>query len=349
MTQQRARLSSASYWAWGVAVMAGAAAVWHIWAITETAERPYFWMLSVADVIIAATAAWHAWSWPVHADFGPDGLRLGRTTIPYESITEVRRGDASAKGFWVAFWLPTSLVIGVIAALRDPDSYDRDVVELATANGIARFRWRDPARGQEFLTGLGKEEAPKAIPASYHTARDYTPQLSVGGGLLVAVLGYWLIIGGLFSTDLFDLSTSYGPYPLAATSANIATLTGKLTGIAPLPNVPAEFVEEKCDRVNNSTLGPSPHVIDLHLRIIGQDVPDQTATAIENQLRNDIGMQSDEYLFDVNDGGTDVAVDIPEAQGLYIEIFTGCVDASGLPQLRTDLQRMGSALGVKAG
>jgi hypothetical protein len=111
-------------------------------------------------------------------------------------------------------------------------------------------------RSQEFLTGLGKEEAPAAIPADYHAARDYTPQLSVGGGLLVAVLGYWLVIGGLFSTDLFDLSTSYGPYPLAATSANIATLTGKLTG---------------------------------------------------------------------------------------------CVDASGLPQLRTDLQRMGSALGVKAG
>jgi hypothetical protein len=94
-------------------------------------------------------------------------------------------GSASAKPFWLAFWLPTSLLIGLIVALRSSSEFDREVVELGTGRGRVRARWRDFRAADAFVAAV-REKRPDlqaghgVVPGTF--ARDYSPRLSVGGG-----------------------------------------------------------------------------------------------------------------------------------------------------------------------
>jgi len=96
-----------------------------------------------------------------------------------------------------------------------------------------------------------------------------------------------------------------------------------------------------------TALGPSPEVVDLHLKIVGPNVASADANAIEAHLRQNSGMDPDEYLHPVDVPRSDVAIDIPEVSSLYIEISTGCVSAADLPVLQQDLEEMAGALGVR--
>jgi hypothetical protein len=156
------------------------------------------------------------------AEFGPDAIAFGNSRLPYAEITEVRRGAVSAKPFWLAFWLPTSLLVGLIVALRSSSEFDREVVELGTGRGRVRARWRDFRAADAFVAAV-REKRPDlqtgygVVPDTF--ARDYSPRLSVGGGFLAFGLGLWLFLGGWFgcscwtsrSTPRTTISTSSSP------------------------------------------------------------------------------------------------------------------------------------------
>ncbi|MFD1048066.1 hypothetical protein ACFQ1S_22265, partial [Kibdelosporangium lantanae] len=343
---QRIRLSSAAYWAWGLAGVMLAMTAFHIWAITETPETSLYWVAAVADLVVAIVAFGLGLQWPRYALFEADGVILARQRIRYESITALRLGDVSAKPFWLAFWFPTSLVGGLIVALVPKDTFNREVVEVVTENRTARFRWKN---GNTVFVDALQARRPD-LERTYHLdghsyARDFTPRMGVGGGLLAACLGVWVAFTALTTPDLFDLSTQRGPYPLAATQAKLRSITAELRDYAPLPGVPTEFSTETCSRKNVS-LGPSPDVVDLSIKIVARDMPPTTADAIENHLRDDTGMLKGEYYHPIYDADSNIAIDIPEVHGLYIEISTGCVRASDVDSLRGDLTKVAAALGV---
>ncbi|TCO54843.1 hypothetical protein EV192_108131 [Actinocrispum wychmicini] len=342
-------LSKAAYWAWGVAAVATVAAGWHIWGITDTPERPFFWVITVLDLLVAVTALGVGLQWPRYAVFDAEGIVLHRKRIRYEAITELRLGDVSAKPFWLAAWLPTSLLGGLIVALIPADTFDRQVVEIGTENRRARLRWRGNVPHDDFVAAV-RESRPD-LEITYGVDRrtvavDFTPRLSIGGGLLVAGLAAWVLFAGVLSVQLFDRSTVDGPYPSAATSNVLRSVTADLKGYAPLPGVPAEYKEWRCDRNNYAFLGPSPDVIDLHMKLVAEDMPRAMADAYEAKLRSDTGMASFDYLHRIDDPVTDVEIDIPEVKGLYVEISTGCVSRADLGPLRDDLTKMAAALGA---
>jgi len=346
---RRVRLSTASLWVWGVAAVAGVLAVWHGWGILITPERTFFWFMTFADLVVVAVAVWLGRQWPRHADIGPDGIVLLRQRVRYDAVTEIRMGDVSAKPFWLAFWLPTSLVVGLIVALMGAGSFAWEVLEINTANGRARLRWRTSAGHDEIVKAL--RAARPDLEARYGLdgtapAQDFSPRMSVGGGLLAACLAAWAIIGGWSGLQLLDQSTLEGPYSVEATSTALARVTDRLKGYDPLPDVHPEYQTWNCDRTNY-LLGPSSEVVDLHLKIVSPNVPEATADAIEARLRHDSGMPPDDYLFRVGGTDSDVAIDIPVVDTLYIEIFTGCVDSDDLPALRQRLDAMAAALGAR--
>lgn len=251
---RRVRLSKAALRVWAVAGVAMVLAVWHGWGILVTPERSFFWFMTLADVVVAAVAIWLGRQWPRYADVEPAGIVLLRQRIRYEAITEIRLGAVSAKPFWLAFWLPTSLLVGLIVALTRAESFNREVVEIDTVNGRARLRWRGTTAGQDELVGALRAARPD-LDLKYglngrSRARDFSPRLSVGGGLLAASLALWAFIAGWSGLQLLDRSTLDGPYSSAATSSALHSVTTRLTGYSPLPDVRAEFTTWRCARNN---------------------------------------------------------------------------------------------------
>ncbi|ONI84603.1 hypothetical protein ALI22I_29070 [Saccharothrix sp. ALI-22-I] len=343
-------LSSASLWAWAVVGVAVLAAGWHVWGITVTPERSYYWWMTTADLVVAGVAAALALRWPRYAHFEPDALVLSDGRIPYGSITGVRVGTVSAKPFWLAFWLPQSLVIGLIIASRRAEAFNRQVVELDTTSGPVRVRWRDFDRRVAFIDAL---QSHSDVEPSYGggldggtLARDYTPRLSVGGGFLALGLVVWTFFAGLLGLQLLDRSTYSGPYSTEATSAAVRALTERLGDYPTLPGVPVEFRTRPCDRNNNTFLGPSPDVAALSLRLVGPDLPPDTIGTVEERLHDDAGMDPGLYYMRLDHPGTDVRIGIPTSDDLQIEVSTGCTDTAGHDLLRADLQALAAALGA---
>ena len=343
------RLSAAAPVVWGVAGVAVVLAVWHGWGILVTPERSFFWFMTFVDLVVAGVAFSVGRQWPRYADVESGGIVLLRQRIRFEAITEIRLGDVSAKPFWLAFWLPTSLVVGVIAALIPASSYNREVVEFATANGRARLRWRKSAGHDEVVNAV-RAARPDLEPRygldGRSPARDFSPRMSVGGGLLCACLLLWAFFAGWSGLQLLDRSTQEGPNALAATSSALRSVTSDLTGYEPVPGARVGYHSWRCDRVNDLLLGPSPDVVDLHLEIDGKDVPPATADAIEARIRKDVGMDPDQYLFAVDRRSSDVAIDIPVMSGLHVDVSTGCVDSDDLPALQGQLDELAKAVGA---
>lgn len=348
---RRVWVSSAAYWAWGVAGLAIVAAGWHIWAITETPDSSIFWVVTVFDLLVACTAFGVGLQWPRYAVFDDEGIVLNKQRIRYEAITELRFGDVSAKPFWLAFWIPMSLVGGAIVALIPRDTFDRQVIEINTEARRARFRWRKMARHDAFADAV--REARPDLESVYgldgnNLAVDFTPRMSVGGGFLAFGLAMWVFFAGWLSIQLFDMSTEEGPFSPQATDSALRRITSGMTGYAPLPGVAANFTEWRCRRTNGWVLGDSPDVIDLHVKLVADDMPKDTADAIEAKVRRDAGMGTDDFLqrVDTRPDDTDVEVDIPQSNGLYIEISTGCVNRGDLGPLHDDLRKMATAIGA---
>jgi hypothetical protein len=342
-------LSRARRWTGVLVAVALAFAVWHAYGITVAPERPFFWIGVVSDVLVAVIAWLLGRSWPTEARFGPDAVAFGRAGVPYATITDVRRGAVSAKPFWLAFWLPTSLLIGLIVALRPSGDFDREVVEVGTGGGRVRTRWRDYRSAEAFVTAL-REKRPDlqaghgVDPATY--AKDYSPRLGVGGGFLAFGLGLWLFLGGWFGLQLTDQSLDRGPFPAAPTSAAIRELAADLSGFTPLTDVTRDFTEWPCDRTNDLILGPDPGAADLHLKLESRTLPENQADAVEARLRQAAGMDPGQYLQHYGPDDLDFEVDIPEDGDLYVEFSTGCVGEDAVPGLRDDLAKLASAMGV---
>lgn len=342
-------LSRARRWTWVLVAVALAFAVWHGYGVSVAPQRPFFWIGIGFDVLVGVVAWFMGRAWPPEARFGPDAVAFERTRVPYAEITEVRRGAVSAKPFWLAFLIPTSLVVGLIVALRPAADFDREVVELRTPDGRVRTRWRHGSAADGFLRAL-REKRPD-LDVGYGLdaglfARDFAPRLGAGGGFLAFGLGLWLFFGTWFGLQLTDQSLDSGPFPLEATSGTLRDLTGNLTGFAPLPGVAPDFTEWDCDRDNGLILGPDPHTTDLHLQLIGRDVPPEQADAVEARLRLAASMDADAYISRIGPDDLDVDVDIPEVRTLYVEISTGCVDRGGLPRLRDDFTKLAKAMGA---
>jgi hypothetical protein len=339
-------LSRAGSWAWSVVAVALAAAVLHIWGITETPERSLFWFLTAADLVVAAVAAVHARRWPRHAVFEEDALVLARRRVPYDAMTSARVGHVSAKPFWLAFWLPNSLVIGLILAAQDARRYDREVVEVDTRHGRIRARWRDTYGQRAFVDAL--RAARPDIEPEYGVdggdpADDCTPRLGVPGGLLAFALSMWALVAVLLSVQLADRSTYYPTAPTEATSAALRTLTAEFHDYETLPGVPVDFRTWPCER-KNGILGPSPDVVDLHLVLQDHDVPQATADAVEAKIREDVGMD-DSYVMTV-DQTSGLRLNLPETKGLSVWVSLGCVDVDDVDRLRDELRTLAAALGV---
>lgn len=342
-------LSRARRWTWVLVAVALAFAGWHAYGITVAPERPFFWIGVVCDVLVAVVAWLLGRSWPAEARFGPDAIAFGRAGVPYAAITDVRRGAVSAKPFWLAFWLPTSLLIGLILALRPSGDFDREVVEVGTGRGRVRARWRDHRAADAFVAAL-REKLPDievgygVDPATY--AKDHSPRLGVGGGLLAFACGLWLVLGSWFGLQLSDRSLDRGPFPAAPTSATIRELAARLSGFAPLTGVTREFTEWPCDRTNDLILGPDPDAADLHLKLESRTLPESEAGAVEARLRQAAGMDPGQYLQRYGSDDLDFEVDIPEDGDLYVEFSTGCIGDDAVPGLRDDLAKLASAMGV---
>ncbi|MFJ7214422.1 hypothetical protein [Amycolatopsis sp. NPDC098790] len=340
-------LSRARRWTWVLVVVAVAFAAWHGYGITVAPERPFFWIGVVLDVLVAVVAWLLGRAWPPAATFGPDALAFERTRIPYTTITDVRRGAVSAKPFWLAFWIPTSLVVGLIVALRPSGDFDREVVEFRADQGRVRTRWRDYRAAETFRAAL-RDKLPDlevrygVEPAAY--ARDHSPRLGVGGGFLAFALGIWLFFGTWFGLQLLDQSLDRGPYPPGPTSAAINELAAGLSGFAPLPGVAPDFTEWPCSRTNDLVLGPDPGAADLHLKLVGAT---PAAGAVEARLRQAAGMDPDQYLERLGPDDVDFEVDIPEDDDLYVEFSTGCVTDDAVPGLREDLAKLATAMGAR--
>lgn len=339
-------LSRARRWTWVLVALALAFAVWHGYGVTVAPGRPFFWIGVALDLLVAVVAWLLGRTWPPEATFGPDGLAFDRTPVPYAAITDVRRGAVSAKPFWLAFWLPTSLIGGLIVALRPSGDFDREVVEFRAGQDRVRARWRDYRTAETFLAALRDRRPDLEVrhgvdPAAY--ARDHSPRLGVGGGFLAFGLGIWLFFGTWFGLQLFDQSLDRGPYPPGPTSAAIKQLTAGLSGFAPLPGVARDFSEWPCDRANDLILGPDPGAADLHLKLQGRFAQ---AGAVEARLRQAAGMDPDQYLQRLGPDDVDFEVDIPEDDDLYIEFSAGCVADDAVPGLRDDLTKLAAAMGA---
>ncbi|MEU4769297.1 hypothetical protein AB0H12_39240 [Actinosynnema sp. NPDC023794] len=352
---KRVWLSSGAGRAWIVVVVASALTGWHGWGVTVTPERPFFWIMAIADLVVAAVAARLAVRWPGYAMFGDDAVVLGRERVRYDSITAVRTGRVSAKGFWLAFWLPLSLLGGVVVALRRADAFERQVVELDTPDDRLRMRWKDVDSHGAFLDAV-RTARPDLEPASGldgpDYARDCTPRLSVGGGFLAVGLVVWLFFAGVLGIQLLDRSTVDGPYSVDATSYAIRSVTERLTGNPDshnpdLPGVPVDLSVEPCARTNGALLGRSPDVVDLRLRLLSRDVPEPVADALEDELRKHAGMAPGDYRDRLDIADSAVRINIPEVATLYIDIRTGCVGDEGEARLREDLLALAAALGVE--
>lgn len=339
-------LSRARRRTWVLVVVALVFAGWHGYGITVAPERPFFWIGVVLDVLVAVVAWLLGRAWPAVASFGPDALAFDRTRIDYREITDVRRGAVSAKPFWLAFWIPTSLVGGLIVALRPSGDFDREVVEFRAGHGRVRTRWRDHRAAETFLAVLHDKvpdlEVRYGVDPAAH-ARDHSPRLGAGGGFLAFALGVWLFFGTWFGLQLLDRSLDRGPFPPGPTSAAINRLTAGLSGSAPLPGVARDFTEWPCDRTNDLVLGPDPGAADLHLKLVG---PLPQAGAVEARLRQAAGMDPDQYLERLGPDDVDFEVDIPEDDDLYVEFSTGCVTGDAVPALREDLAKLATAMGV---
>ncbi|QFZ18250.1 hypothetical protein [Saccharothrix syringae] len=344
---RRVFLSNAGLWAWAVVAVAVAAAALHVWGITETPETGLFWFLTAADLVVAGTAAAHAVRWPRHAVFEPDALVLAGSRVPYDAITAVRVGSVSAKPFWLAFWLPNSLLVGLVVALRDPAGFTRDVVEVDTARERFRARWRSPGLRRAFLDALHAAR-PDVEPShdldGGHPARDRTPRLGVPGGLLACALSVWAVAAGLLSLQLADRSTYHGPYPTEATSAALRSLTSEFRDYEALPGVPVDLRTQRCDRTN-PLLGPSPDVVELHLVLESHDLPEADADAVEARIRQDADMDPDTYLTSV-DRVSGVSLHIPASSRLSVWVSTGCVAVEDAERLGGDLRALAAALGA---
>ncbi|WP_284749815.1 hypothetical protein [Amycolatopsis sp. RTGN1] len=339
-------LSRARRWTWVLVAVAAALAAWHLYGIFVTPERPFFWIGLAFDVLVAVVGWLLGRAWPPVARFGPDGIRLDGSLLPYTTITEVRRGAVSAKPFWLAFWLPTSLLVGLIVALRPSGDFDREVVELRTDGGRVRARWRDHRAAEDFLAALREHRPDLEVRYGVDSdvfARDHSPRLGVGGGFLAFGLGLWLFLGGWFGLQLLDQSLEHGPFPSGPTSAAITRLTSGLDGFAPLPGVARDFTEWSCDRTNGLILGPDPGAADLHLKLEGRT---PQAGAVEARLRQAAGMDADQYFERLGPDDLDFELDIPEDDDLYIEFSTGCVTDEAVPGLRDDFTKLAAALGV---
>lgn len=320
----------------------------HVWGITETPESSMYWVAAVFDLAVAIVSFGLGLQWPRYALFEEDGVILARQRIRYDAITALRLGDVSAKPFWLAFWIPTSLLGGLIVALVPKDSFNREVVEVATENRTARFRWKHGGPPTAFVDAFQARRPD--LQRTYHLdtysyARDFTPRMGVGGGLLAACLGVWVVFTAITTPDLFDLSTERGPYPLAATQAKLRSMTAGLSGYDPLPGVSVEFSTDRCSR-NNVLLGASPDVVELSMKIDAKDMPPPAADAVENHLRADTGMRRGEYYHPIYEPDSNVTIDIPEMHGLYVQISTGCVRAGEVDLLRDDLTKFAAAMGV---
>jgi hypothetical protein len=340
-------LSRARRWTWVVVAVAAAFAAWHLYGIFVAPERPFFWIGLAFDVLVGVVGWLLGRAWPPVARFGPDGIRLDGSLVPYATITEVRRGVVSAKPFWLAFWLPTSLLIGLIVALRPSGDFDQEVVELCTDGGRVRARWRDHRAAEAFLAALHEHRPDLEVRYGIDSgifARDHSPRLGVGGGFLAFGLGLWLFLGGWFGLQLLDQSLDRGPFPSGPTSAAITRLTSGLDGFAPLPGVARDFTDWPCDRTNDLILGPDPGATDLHLKLEGRS---PQAGAVEARLRQAAGMDADQYLERLGPDDLDFELDIPEDDDLYIEFSTGCVTGDAVPGLRDDFTKLAAALGVR--
>ncbi|VVJ18968.1 Uncharacterised protein [Amycolatopsis camponoti] len=341
-------LSGARRWTWVVVAIALAFAGWHVYGITVAPERPFFWIGVALDLLVAVVAWLLGRAWPPVARFGSDAVALDREKIPYPTITEVRRGAVSAKPFWLAFWLPTSLLGGLIVALRPSGDFDREVVELGTDRGRrVRTRWRDHRTAETFLAALHDKRPDLEVRYGVDSgtyARDHSPRLGVGGGFLAFGLGLWLFFGAWFGLQLLDRSLDRGPFAPGPTSAAITQLTTGLSGFAPLPGVARDFTEWPCDRANDLILGPDPGAADLHLKLEGRT---PQAGDVEARLRRAAGMDPGEYLERLGPDDIDFEVDIPEDGDLYIEFSTGCVTDDAVPSLRDDFTKLAAALGVR--
>ncbi|WIV55118.1 hypothetical protein [Amycolatopsis nalaikhensis] len=346
MSETRAvPLSHARRWTAVLVVVALGFAAWHAYGITVAPSRPFFWIGVALDLLVALVAWLLGRAWPPEARFEPDAVVLGKSRVPYAAITDVRRGAVSAKPFWVAFWLPTSLLVGLIVALRPSGDFDRQVVEV----GRVRVRWRDYRAADAFITGLREKRPDVEVhhgvdPATY--AQDRSPRLGVGGGFLAAGLGWWLFLSGWFGLQLFDQSLYSGPFPAEPTASAIRDLTGDLTGFAPLPDASRELTEWPCDRKNDLILGPDPDAADLHLKLQSRTLPADRAGAVEDRLRAAAGMAPGDYLYWYGPDELDFAVDIPEDDDLYVEFSTGCVTGDAVPSLREELGKLATAMGV---
>ncbi|PRY44890.1 hypothetical protein CLV43_102455 [Umezawaea tangerina] len=341
-------MSNAALRVWGVAGVAAVLALWHGWGILITPERSFFWFMTAADVLVVVVAVWLGKQWPRYADVEEGGIVLLRQRIRFEAVTGIRLGDVSAKPFWLAFWLPTSLVVGLVVAVMPAGSFDREVLEIDTENGRARLRWRESTGHDQVVRAL-RTARPDLEPRYGLTgdsrARDFSPRMGVGGGLLAAGLALWVLVAGWSGIQLTDQSTVQKENSTAATVEALRTLTKKMTGYEALPGVRAEYVTWRCDR-NNYLLGPSPDVVDLHLKIVGSGVSEQVADGVESRVRRNAGMGEGDYLKMVDLPRSGVAVDVPLVESLYVEVFTGCVGVGDVEELRGELEGMARALGV---
>ncbi|WP_143050917.1 hypothetical protein [Amycolatopsis pretoriensis] len=161
----------------------------------------------------------------------------------------------SAKPFWLAFWIPTSPVVGLIVALRPSGDFDREVVEFRAGQGRVRTRWRDYRSAETFLAVVRDKVPDLEVRYGVDPA---APRLGAGGGFLAFALGVWLFFGTWFGLQLLDQSLDRGPFPPGPTSAAITRLTAGLSGFALLPGAARDFTEWPCDRINDLALGPDP-------------------------------------------------------------------------------------------
>ncbi|XVV05612.1 hypothetical protein ACQPW3_09565 [Actinosynnema sp. CA-248983] len=335
-------------WAWGVVAAALALAALHIWGITETPERSFFWFLTAADLLVAAVAAVHARRWPRYAVFEEDALVLGGWRVPYDSIASARTGWVSAKPFWLAFWLPNSLVVGLIVAAQNSTKFAREVVEVDTNHGRIRARWRDTSGQRAFVDAL-RAARPDVEPAygldGSYPARDCTPRLGVPGGLLACALSVWALLAGLLSLELTDRSTYRKPASTEATSAAVRTLAAGFRDYETLPGVAVDFRTWRCER-RNGILGPSPHLVELHLVLESRELPAATAAAVEAKIRKDADMDERSYVMTV-DETSGLRLNLPETKGLSVWVSTGCVDVDDAERLRGELRTLAAAVGVR--
>jgi hypothetical protein len=369
------RLSRARALVWGAAAVAAVLLAWHVYGVVVAPYSAVLWFCVIADAVALAICVWQGLRWPPTAVFADDHLRLGSLDIPYASIDTVWRGTESAKPFWLAFWLPQSLLGGLVVALVPAGSFDRYVLQLDAAGASTRMRFRNHHYRDRFL-----EQLDARLPGLDHRytagpepAVDVTPRLAVPGGLLLACLTTWILVGGWFGTFLFDLSleartTSSGD----TTSATLRAFTGRLENTvvstsgttaaataAALGPLTARIKESSCDYREDEILGAAPGIADYRLEIEGRDVPKDRADALEAVVRHAVAMSEDTYYVNLDtDGAADtdyrmagtrtaVTLDIYVTPGVGIDVESGCVATADEARIRADLMAVAAALNAQ--